>query len=71
MYDRELGDRLLSFEASGALWQASLVMRDRETDSWWSIMTSEAIGGELDGADLVELPAVTRPPRRRPPRSGR
>jgi hypothetical protein len=31
-------------------------MRDRETDSWWSIMTSEAIGGELDGADLVELP---------------
>ena len=28
---------------------ASLVMRDRETDSWWSIMTSDAIGGELDG----------------------
>ena len=35
---------------------ASLVMRDRETDSWWSIMTSNAIGGELDGTDLVELP---------------
>jgi len=35
---------------------ASLVMRDRETDSWWSIMTSDAIGGELDGTDLVELP---------------
>ena len=56
MYDREFGDRKLSFEASGALWQASLVMRDRETDSWWSIMTSRAIGGELDGAELVELP---------------
>ena len=56
MYDREFGDRELNFEASGALWQASLVMRDRETDSWWSIMTSEAIGGELAGADLVELP---------------
>ena len=56
MYDRELGDRTLNFEASGALWQASLVMRDRETDSWWSIMTSRAIGGELEGADLVELP---------------
>lgn len=56
MYDRVFGDRELNFEASGALWQASLVMRDRETDSWWSIMTSEAIGGELDGADLVELP---------------
>ncbi len=56
MYDRVIGDRELNFEASGALWQASLVMRDRETDSWWSIMTSEAIGGELEGADLVELP---------------
>lgn len=31
-------------------------MRDRETDSWWSIMTSDAIGGPMDGADLVELP---------------
>jgi len=31
-------------------------MRDRETDSWWSIMTGNAIGGKMDGADLVELP---------------
>ena len=31
-------------------------MRDRETDSWWSIMSSTAIGGELDGAELKELP---------------
>jgi hypothetical protein len=32
-------------------------MRDRETDSWWSIMNSTAIGGELNGVDLIELPA--------------
>lgn len=32
------------------------MMRDRETDSWWSIMTSDAIGGDLSGTDLVELP---------------
>jgi len=51
-----MGDQELNFEASGALMDASLVMRDRETDSWWSIMTSNAIGGDLDGADLVELP---------------
>jgi hypothetical protein len=51
-----VGDKELNFEASGALMDASLVMRDRETDSWWSIMTSDAIGGELNGADLVELP---------------
>ncbi len=35
-------------------------MRDRETDSWWSIMTSRAIGGPLDGAQLVELPVSTK-----------
>ena len=31
-------------------------MRDRETDSWWSIMTAGGIGGPLAGHDLVELP---------------
>ncbi len=36
--------------------KASLVMRDRETDSWWSIMTSSAIGGALQGTELDELP---------------
>ncbi len=36
--------------------KASLVMRDRETDSWWSIMTSSSIGGDMEHADLVELP---------------
>lgn len=56
VYDRRVEDRELNFEASGALMDASLVMRDRETDSWWSIMTSDAIGGELDGAGLVILP---------------
>ena len=56
MYDRKIGEHTLNFEASGALMKASLVMRDRETDSWWSIMTSDAIGGELVGAELDELP---------------
>ena len=56
MYDRNVNGRELNFEASGALLQASLVMRDRETDSWWSIMTSTAIGGALQGAERDELP---------------
>ena len=30
-------------------------MRDRETDSWWSIITGDAIGGSLEGTPLVEL----------------
>ena len=56
VYDRTIQGKELSFEASGALMDASLIMRDRETDSWWSIMTSDAIGGDLDGVELIELP---------------
>jgi hypothetical protein len=56
VYGRQVGERQLSFEASGALLDASLVMRDRETDSWWSIMSSSAIGGELEGTGLETLP---------------
>jgi hypothetical protein len=56
VYGRTVGDTILEFEASGALMSASLVMRDRQTDSWWSIMTSDAIGGPLEGTDLRELP---------------
>lgn len=56
MYGRKVAGRELNFEPSGALLEASLVMRDRETDSWWSIMSSDSIGGELEGTDLEELP---------------
>lgn len=55
MYDRRYHGKVLAFEASGGLLNAALVMRDRETDSWWSIMTGDAIGGELDGTRLKEL----------------
>jgi hypothetical protein len=56
VYGRKFDDKILSFEPSGALREASLVMRDRETDSWWSIMSGSAVGGELEGVELSELP---------------
>jgi hypothetical protein len=49
VYDRQYDDGTLTFEASGALKNAALVMRDRETDSWWSVMAGEAIDGEMTG----------------------
>jgi len=55
VYGREYGDRVLSFEPSGGLKEASLIMRDRETDSWWSIISGDAIGGILEGTQLAEL----------------
>jgi len=56
VYDRNYEGKTLNFEASGGLMNASLVMRDQQTDSYWSIMSGKAEGGELNGTALVELP---------------
>ena len=56
MYDRDIEDSTYTFEASGGLVHATLVMQDRETDSHWSIMTHKAINGKKKGAKLNELP---------------
>lgn len=56
MYSRQYGQTTLQFEASGGLLHGALVMQDRETDTYWSIMTGEAIAGEMAGTPLEELP---------------
>ena len=56
MYGREYNGKTLSFEASGGLKNSSLIMQDFETNSYWAIMEGEAIGGEMKGTKLVELP---------------
>ena len=56
MYTRDYRGRTLNFEASGGLVNASLVMQDEQTDTYWSIMEGEAVAGELNGEKLVELP---------------
>ena len=35
-------------------------MQDKETDTYWSIMKGRAIGGELEGNPLVELPVASK-----------
>ncbi len=56
MYGRRYDGKDLRFEASGGLMHAALVMRDKETDSYWSIMTGDAIAGDLKGTPLEEWP---------------
>ena len=56
MYDRDYAGKTLNFEPSGGLMNASLVMQDKETDTYWSIMSGQAEAGELDGTSLIELP---------------
>ncbi len=60
MYDREYQGKELNFEPSGGLMPAALVMQDKETDSYWSIMTADAIAGDLKETTLKELPVSTK-----------
>lgn len=60
MYDRTFDDRTLTFEPSGGLLDAALVMRDRETDSWWAIMQGRAIGGPMQDRTLEEVPGTEK-----------
>ena len=56
MYGREYGGKSYTLEPSGGLINASLVMQDRETDSYWYIMSGEVIAGDLKGTKMEELP---------------
>ncbi|NKB88321.1 MAG: DUF3179 domain-containing protein [Acidobacteria bacterium] len=56
MYSRDYDGLELNFEASGGLVNSSLVMQDKETDTYWSIMKGSATAGQLSGTSLVELP---------------
>ena len=55
MYDRKIGDRELTFEASGGLVNGTLVLQDRETDSYWPIMQAKSFHGELAGTKMREM----------------
>ena len=55
--DRRVGGRTLTFENSGALWKDMLVMRDKETGTYWTPATGRALSGPLEGETLTILPA--------------
>ena len=56
MYDRNIDDTVYEFEPSGALYHSALVMMDRQTDSYWAMMSAKAIGGPKQETPLTELP---------------
>jgi hypothetical protein len=56
VYNRHYKKETFTFEPSGGLINASLVMQDFETDTYWSIMTNEAIKGTRKGIKLKKLP---------------
>ena len=56
MYGRDYDGKTLNFEASGGLTNASLVMQDKQTDTYWSLMKGQAMAGTMKGQSLNELP---------------
>jgi len=56
VYDRQVGTRTLDFGTSGSLYQSSLVMYDRQTQSLWTHIDGQAVVGELVGEQLDFFP---------------
>ena len=51
-YDRNAAGRVLDFGTSGMLYQSSMVMYDRQTQSLWTHFDGHAVIGELIGTQL-------------------
>jgi len=58
-YEREVGDQLLDFGTSGLLYQSSLVMYDRQTETLWTHFDGSGVIGELAGTSLETIPVTT------------
>ena len=62
-YDRRITvddtDEILDFGTSGLLYNSSLVMYDRQTETLWSHFTGQAVIGELTGTQLTDFPLST------------
>lgn len=59
-FDRRLADgRVLSFGTSGKLFNSSLVMYDRQTESLWAHFNGEALAGVFTGTELARIPVQT------------
>jgi hypothetical protein len=58
IYDRSIDGRVLTFENSGALWRDTLVLRDRETGTYWSAATGASLSGPLAGRRLQPMAAT-------------
>ena len=56
MYVRKFDGKVNSFGVSGNLWRDSLIMYDRDSQSYWSHISGKAIKGKYKGTQLKPLP---------------
>ena len=57
VFGRTVNGRRLEFGVSGLLYNSDVLMYDRQTNSLWSQLMSQAISGRMQGERLVQLPA--------------
>ncbi len=57
VFDRRLGDQVLTFGNTGRIRHYDMVMYDHQTESWWQQFLGQAIVGDLTGTSLTPLPA--------------
>jgi len=58
IFDADSGERGLTFGVSGLLYQSDMLLYDRQTESLWSQIKSEAVTGRLIGRKLKLLPST-------------
>jgi hypothetical protein len=58
IFDADSGGRGLTFGVSGLLYQSDMLLYDRQTESLWSQVKSEAVTGRLMGRKLKLLPST-------------
>ncbi len=58
MYVREVKGKVLHFQVSGYLWNRSLVMMDKETQTMWSHILGKGMKGPLEDVELEQIPSV-------------
>lgn len=56
VFDRRVGEEILTFKVSGLLYQSNLLMYDTKTESLWSQAKHEAVVGHFTGAKLNIMP---------------
>ena len=59
LFSRVLDGEVLTFGNTGSLYESTLLMYDRETESFWGQVGGRAIEGELKGKRLEMLPVTT------------
>jgi len=57
VYSRQINNVELTFGVSGLLYKSNVLMYDRQTESLWSQVLSQAVTGRMSGSQLKVLPS--------------